>query len=456
MRKMTKVDRFQWRVTAIASGGYFLDGYILGIIGPVLVLLGPQFELTALDNGLLASAILVGILVGAMIFGYVTDLVGRHRLMVFDLILFIIVSILQFFVDSTSQLILLRFLAGIAIGADYAIASPLVAEFASKKNRGPMLASVITSFYVGYLSAVVVSALIQNLSEDSWRWMLISSVVPAVIIFVLRLGMPESPRWLISKGKIDEARKIMRDYLEEDLDINKINSLSNKATRYSLIFDKRYRKRTAFTAIFWTCQIVPYFAIFSFAPAILEGLNIENSIVGELVLNTVILFGAILGIFLVNKVSRRKLLIIPFIIGLFPLLVLGIFANLPNIIIILCFSIYAVSYAASSVLQSVYPPELYPTEVRATAMGFASGASRIGAAIGTFLLPIGIAAMGVGPTMLFGAGVLLIGAIMSYLWAPETSHLSLDEASVPEFEINTTLDQPSVPEFNTNILINKK
>jgi putative MFS transporter len=435
MGKMSKVDRFQWRVTAIASGGYILDGYILGIIGPVLGLMNKEFTLTAVDNGLLASSILVGILLGAMVFGYITDLVGRHKLMVLDLVAFITISVLQFFVDSPTQLIILRFLMGIAIGADYAIASPLVAEFASKKNRGPMLASVLTSFYIGYLGAVVVSMFMVNLGPDSWRYMLISSAVPALLIFIMRLGMPESPRWLISKGRIEEAKKIMADYLEEYLDVTKINREVPK-TKYSTIFNKNYRKRTAFAAIFWACQVAPYFAIFSFAPTVLEGLKIKDPLIGELVLNFLVLGGAILGCLIINKVTRRKLVIIPFVIAIIPFLMLGLFPNMNSTLVIIWFSVYALAYSISSILQSVYPPEMFPTEIRATAMGFASGGSRVGAAIGTFLLPIGIANIGMGPTMLFGAGVCLIGAIVSYLWAPETGHLTIDEASLSDIKID--------------------
>ncbi|WP_172372235.1 MFS transporter [Sporosarcina jiandibaonis] len=429
MFKLSKTDRFQWKVTLIASGGYFLDGYVLGIIGPVMLAMNTDFQLTPSQSGLLASAILLGIFVGAMFFGYVTDKIGRQKLMIFDLAAFIILSILQFFAVDITQLVILRFLLGVAIGADYALASPLVAEFSSQKNRGPMLATVLTSFYVGYLGAVLASVAILQVGDNAWRWMLISSAIPAIIIFVLRLGIPESPRWLINKGRIEEAREVMRKFLGEELDISKMKNQINKPTKFSRIFEKSYRKRLAFATIFWTCQVAPYFAIFSFAPIVLQGLNIKDPVAGELILNSLVLFGAICGIFLVNKVGRRNLLIIPFAITVIPLTLLGLFPGGSTVFVIICFGVYALAYSVQSVLQSVYPPELFPTEVRGTAMGFASGGSRIGAAIGTFLLPIGISTIGIGPSMLFGAAILVLGTIIAIMWAPETTHLTIEEAS---------------------------
>jgi len=427
--KLSKTDWMQWKVTLIASGGYFLDGYILGIIGPVLLAMNFEFQLSPYDHGLLASSILVGILAGAVVFGYITDKIGRQKLMIFDLAAFVILSVCQFFVQDVSQLVLLRFLLGVAIGADYALASPLVAEYTNKRNRGPMLATVLTSFYVGYIGAVLVSIVLADIGESAWRWMLLSSAIPAIIIFLLRLGIPESPKWLINKGKIDEAREVVKKYLGEDLDPETIRNEINKPTSYSMIFQKGYRQRLAFASIFWACQVAPYFAIFSFVPVVLEGLNIEDPLTGELILNALVLFGAVIGCFLVNRVGRRKLMIIPFAITIIPLTLLGLFPEGNSLFVIICFGVYALAYSVQSVLQSVYPPELFPTEIRGTAMGFASGASRIGAAIGTYLLPIGIATIGIGPSMLFGSAILLFGTVISIMWAPETANMSLEETS---------------------------
>jgi putative MFS transporter len=111
------------------------------------------------------------------------------------------------------------------------------------------------------------------------------------------------------------------------------------------------------------------------------------------------------------------------------LLVLGVWADTPPLVVILCFLVFAFFHAASSVLQMLYPSEIFPTEIRATGIGFAAGMSRIGAAIGTFLLPVGLSSWGIGPMMLMGAGVCLVGLLVSVMWAPETTGLELSEST---------------------------
>src|SRR5579863_9608822 len=130
---------FLKRLTLYSSGGPFLDGYILVIIGIALMQLGPQLKLDNFWKGLIGASALVGLLVGGAVFGYVTDLMGRQLMYQVDLIAVIVLSIAQMLVTSPRELVLLRFLIGIAVGADYPIATSLMAEFSPKKYRGVML-----------------------------------------------------------------------------------------------------------------------------------------------------------------------------------------------------------------------------------------------------------------------------------------------------------------------------
>jgi putative MFS transporter len=201
------------RVAAYTTGGFFCDGYILGMIGIALALLGPQFGLGPVWTGLIGAAALAGIFIGGLIFGWVTDLIGRQLMYVTDLIVFIVGSVLQFFVEGPLALFVLRLLMGIAIGADYAIGPALLAELIPRKQRGSLLACLNVVWTVGFVAAYIVGYFLQNLGPDAWRWMLASSAVPAVLVLLLRLGTPESPRWLLSKGRVEEARHVVREYI---------------------------------------------------------------------------------------------------------------------------------------------------------------------------------------------------------------------------------------------------
>src|SRR6476660_281859 len=145
----TRASRTQWLITLYAGGGEFCDGYILSIIGVALPLLTVAFSLTAVEAGLLGAASLVGMLFGGLIFGAVTDKFGRQKVYIADLACFVVLSALQFFATEAWQLIVLRTLMGVAVGADLAIAGTIAAEFAPQKSRGPLLVVLVTMFSVG-------------------------------------------------------------------------------------------------------------------------------------------------------------------------------------------------------------------------------------------------------------------------------------------------------------------
>lgn len=423
------LNGFHLRVAAYTTGGYFVDGYILGMIGIALALLGPQLGLGAVWTGLIGASALAGIFVGGLVFGWMTDKVGRQTMYVADLIVFVVASVLQFFVEGPLALFVLRFIMGIAIGADYAIGAALLSEFLPSKQRGSLLASLNAVWTVGFVAAYVTGYFMQGLGPEAWRWMLASSAVPATLVLLMRLGTPESPRWLLSKGRVEEARRVVKDYIHPDADIDDLVAERGNETSYRMLFSRGLRKRTAFAGLFWFCQVVPYFAIFTFLPTILEGLGMSGGFSSEILLNLFLFAGAIVGVVIMDMMPRRT-----FVIGSFAILaavgaLLGAFPGAPVTVILILFSVFAFVIAAAADLESVYPTEIFPTEVRASGVGLAAAISRIGAAIGTFLLPTSVAQLGTGPTMLAATAVLVVGGILSVAWAPETRHVPLSTAS---------------------------
>ncbi|WP_051111676.1 MFS transporter [Sciscionella marina] len=417
-------------ITLYAGGGEFCDGYILSVIGVSLPLLGEQFSLTSTQSGLIGSAALVGMFLGGLVFGYVTDRVGRQKIYLFDIAAFIVLSALQFFATAPWQLIVLRLLMGVAIGADFAIASTLVSEFAPKRSRGPLLVMLATMWSVGAAVAYIVGWLIMSNSDDpgTWRWVLGSSVVPSLLILFLRMGTPESPRWLLSKGRRDEARAALRKMLGPDARIEDLAVPENTPTRYSTIFRPPYRRRTGFVCLFWACQLLPIYAISTYEPTILASFGLsEGSYLGAAVLQVFFVFGSLSGALFVNR-GRRKLLLASFALSAVSLGGLTIIAQPPTALVIALFVLFGLGMYSAQCLESLYPSELFPTRVRATARGFTTGVSRIGAAIGTFGAPLLLSA-NLQLAMAVGAGICLLGLISSYFLAPETRGLSLEEAS---------------------------
>lgn len=422
------LSRFHIRVTAYTTGGMFCDGYILGIISVALAVWSPQVGLSSLWEGLIGASALAGICLGSLVFGPITDRVGRQTMYIADLALFIVGSILQFFVAEPWQLFVLRLIMGIAIGADYAIGAALLCEFLPRKQRGPLLACLNAVWTVGYVVAFVAGYLMRGLGDGSWRWMLASSAIPAVVVLCLRLGTPESPRWLAAHGKADEARRVLRDVFGPNVVLGETPETLRRA-RIMELFQPRWRRRTAFASLFWFCQVLPFFALFTFAPTVLKSLGLSDEFTGGLALNVFQLVGGVVGVVVMNKLPRRGFVIWSFVVLAVSLAVLGVVPHASAALVIVCFAVFAFVISAAGNLETVYPSELFPTHMRATGVGFAASMSRVGAAIGTFLLPLGLAHLGTQVTMLLGALVLAVGLVGSILWAPETRKLSLAQAS---------------------------
>lgn len=167
------------------SGGPFLDGYVLVIIGLALQQLTPALELDAQWIGLVGAATLVGLFIGTALFGYVADLFGRKLMFMIDIIAIAVLSFATMFISSPIELVILRFLIGIVIGADYPIATSMVAEFSPTKQRAFTMGFIAAMWYVGATAANMVGYLLYDVT-DGWRWMFGSAIIPCLVILLDR------------------------------------------------------------------------------------------------------------------------------------------------------------------------------------------------------------------------------------------------------------------------------
>lgn len=421
------LSRFHWRLIAMAGGSAFVDGYILGIIAIALSLLTSEFGLGPVWVGLIGASSMIGMFVGSLVCGRLTDVIGRKVMFTITIIVFIVGSILQFFVADALQLLILRLVLGIAIGADYPIAAAYLAELAPKKHRGSMLSSMTLFWWSGYVVSFVVGYAMSGLP---WRWILVTSAVPAIIILLLRLGFPESPRWLMSKGRGADATSIIQHHLGPNVYLEEsVATAENPKMRVKDLFKGGYLKLILFTSVFWMCQVAPSYAIHTLQPQLFKALDVDNPLLATMVVTALSLLGVVPALFMVKRLGRRRLLIVTMSFMFVPLLVVGTFPTAMAGILILAFVIFTVFESAGSVLQFVYPGELFPTEVRGTATGIATSVSRIGSSISTFVLPVIYTNFGVSIAMLLTAAMVGVGLLVSIKWAPETRHLTLAEAS---------------------------
>ncbi|QFU89770.1 MFS transporter [Amycolatopsis sp. YIM 10] len=429
------VTRFHRRLVTVAMGGPFCDGYLLGIIAVALGQLTPQLGLGSVWSGLIASSALIGVFIGAMVFGAITDRIGRRLMYVLNLAVFVAASVPQFFVTEAWQLFVLRLIIGIAVGADYPIASAITAELVPRKLRGPALSGLILSWWIGYGVSYWVGLALKQLGDDGWRWMLLSGAVPAVVFLLMRTGVPESPRWLASRGRIDEATEIVRKFVGPRVSVDDLVRESAVPKRggsglgnIAELFRRGYTKTVVFCSAFFLCQVATGYAIRTFQPEILEKMGVGNATASSAILMLIPILGVSTGLLLVNRIGRRPLLIATFVAIFVSLLCLAVLPLSLALPIILLFVLFHFAEAAGSALQFLYPSELFPTDLRATGVGFASAMSRFGSAGGTFFLPLLIAGIGNAGTLLVGAAITLVGLGVSLALAPETKGLALTDA----------------------------
>lgn len=424
--------KFHMKIFAYASGSSFVDGYSLGIIAIALSVMQSDFDMSVTMIGLLGMGTLGGMVIGGLVGGYFTDILGRKKMFIIDMLLLGIFTTLQFFVTDPTQLVVLRFLIGIALGTDYPIAGSLMSEFAPSKHRGALLGGINAFWFIGYAISYLIGYFLLPLGQGSWRWMLISGALPIVLLLLARLNMPESPHWLIKQGRHKEANTIVEKVFGQGVVVSHEEQEAKKTSLVD-IFKNGYGKRTFFVSTFWSLQVMTTFAIGIYIPEILGQFGFQDGsqkYLGSAIINLFYLIGIFPALYLVEKYGRRPTLIWPFLITAIALFSLGVLSagSTPFIFIILIFIIYGIFNTGMGSHQWIYPYELFPTHVRGTGGGFTTTISRIASAISTFFFPVILDNFGVSITMYIAAFLLMIGFVISAFMAPETKSMNLKEA----------------------------
>ncbi|QHG65650.1 MFS transporter [Pseudomonas putida] len=427
------LNNFHQLMSVRAGGGWILDGYILSIIGVVIVQFSDYLKLDSFWQGMVAASAMLGTFCSGFLGGWLTDKVGRRRLFFVGPILFMVGSLGSLWVESGIALFILRFLVGVGVGLEYPVAGSLLTEFLPQKHRGQRLAGLTILWFAGAaLSYMVGNFILARGGDEAWRLVLASSAVLGALLFIVRLRTPESPRWLVSKGRHEEAERIIKKVYGPSYSLANMpqQAVENKVSLADLM-RSGYGKRMLFVAVFWSSAVVPMFAVYSFAPVVLQALNLKGdwASYGSVLITLLFVVGCIVATRLIDTLGRRPLIIHSFLWSTLALLGLGLFSNSSEALVLLMFGAYALFIGGAQVLELVYPNELFPTEIRAFAVGMGSSMSRIGSAAGTWLVPVSLLHLGIGNTMLVAALVSLAGLVVSVWLAPETRGMSLEMAS---------------------------
>ncbi|MEM0128228.1 MAG: MFS transporter [Thermoplasmatales archaeon] len=459
--------RFIRKVTSLSAAGVFLDGYDLFIISVVLIFVESQGWLSPIPStksfqlGLLSSSALLGMFIGALIVGNFADRIGRRTIYIIDLVSFIFFGLLTALATNITQLIIFRFLLGIGIGADYPVSSTYVSEFSPKNERGKLVTRTFMFWGIGSIVAAAVGFSVGRFeyvnilgrAVDSWRIMLASGVIPAIVVILLRHSMPESPRWLLTNNQQAKAKQII-DMIKEKYAIDYSKDLSaiepERRGRISELLGARYRKRTLFSWIPWFFMDVGVYGVGISLPYMLETIGFKetgiaekiHAILGTIFLDVFVIVGFAVAVIIIERVGRLRLQEIGFLGMALSTLVLAAAYQYSIIIIFTFLAAYLFfENAGPNTTTWVIPTEIFPTRLRATAQGSASAISRIGAVLGTFSFPVLVYYYGWNITFLVIAIFMLLGLISTVVLGVEATGLSLEDSSMVFLEFSKYLER---------------
>lgn len=419
-----------------ASLGMFLDGYDLSIMAIALLPLRQQFLLSSSKIGFLMAMALIGSLFGGLLGGGLIDRFGRKHLLLPNVALYLIGALISAFAYDLSMVYLGRLITGIAVGLDYPLAATIVAEFALSDKRGRSFSGVNLSWYAGALCSTFVGWLLLSLGQDAWRIMFASALVPGVLLYWMRHGIPESPRWLIRKGYGSEAKVSLRSIVDSDDPIliqRILNIYQSPGNKISSIFEKKWVTRLILGIIPWFILDVVALGLALYFPLVLRQLHIVSTSLQAAGINSIYVFittfSVVLGLNYIDRWGRITLQKNGFLLIAIGLFLFGmgiIFSHLLWVFIGALF--YAIGLGfGPGVTSFALAVELFPTEYRASIGGIATASSRFGAILSAILFPIYEKSFGVGPLILVMSFLAVFAALITNRFSFETAQMELEE-----------------------------
>ena len=400
------------RIWIVCALGLFIDGFDLYITSVAEPLFNKTLALSPLWLGLTQAAAPIGAALGAIVIGYVTDRVGRKTMLVFNFAVFIVATLLSAFAWDVYSLCFFRLLVGFGVGSDYPICAAYLSEMSPNHSRGKLMASAM---FINCLASPVGIAVAYAIflfypHDNAWRLMFAFGALPAVVALFLRSKLPESFVWKASR------RLAMQDQK------NKIG--------YGPLFRSPYLKATIALSLSWALMDVSYYSIGLFTPDILNAMHMATSgnfindtktiVKNTIFLNSFVALGALISIFVIDRVSRVSLQKFGFFGAFLGLLILSLsyYLKITPIypIIFACFLTYNVFInMGPGTTTYLLPAEIYPSSIRGTGHGLASGIAKLGAFIGAILLPELQETVGIHVTLFLLSLTLLVGYALTAL-----------------------------------------
>ncbi len=464
LNRPVNLNKFYWTLVLMATIGGFLYGYDQSDIGSVLIFIPYYAHASPFVVGYIASGALLGAAGGAIIAAFITDKLGRKFLLITDIIIYIVGALLSAFTINVIMLMLARTFIGVAIGADSAVATAYIAEFAPRKHRGKLgimqQYMIVIGIFMSYIVAMLIFLYVplEAYSID-WRIILSLAIIPAAIALIFRFKIPESPRWLILKKKFTRVIKDLKKF-GIDADEAELNDAYNYL--YNITKNKKSETKGVKRA-FFISSLMGLFIIANgvnipliYGPFIISSLHIFPSVKSN-VLSSVYSIGAtailagimvaatFLGFWFMDSIGRRKLALIGFA-GMALADIIGgalYLANIP-IGLLIGLAVYLIFFGiGGGGIAFLIQGEYFPTHVRVKFAALAVFIEWMTSFTVDEIFPYMDSVLHLGYSVILFGFVSVLAFIIFFFTMPETKNLTVEKI-VEMFEGNSLFELPKV------------
>lgn len=403
--------------------GWALDAMDVGLISFILAALAQQWDISKTESGWIASVGFIGMALGASLGGLLADRFGRRQVFALTLLVYGLATGASALAGGVAILLVLRFLVGLGLGAELPVASTYVSEFAPARIRGRLIVVLEAFWALGWTAAALIGYFVIPASDDGWRWAFALGAIPAVYALIVRWGLPESPRWLASRGRIGDAARIVAAF---EADARTVDTPPRRAAepvrviavsagaRLRTLWSSEFRVRTLSIWLVWFCVNFAYYGAFIWIPSILvdAGYDLVRSFGFTLVITLAQLPGYGAAAWLIEVWGRRLTLSV-FLVGS---AVSAVFFGTATGDAAIIASGMALSFFNLGAWGALYAvtPEIYPTSLRGTGSGWAAGVGRIASIVAPLLVPVLLGVGGAPLLFIVFAAFFVIAAVAAW------------------------------------------
>lgn len=428
-------------ISLIAAFGGLLFGFDIAIFSGTIPFIKPYYNLSDAQLGWTGSSLYIGCIIGTIITGYVADRWGRKLPLTISAAIFTASSILMGWASTYETLIVWRIIAGIGVGAASMLSPLYIAEISPAAVRGKMVSINQLTIVIGILLAYLSNYLLADV-ENNWRWMFTSGAIPAASFLVCVFLVPESPRWLISKGSSGKAKLILEKLLPNEVansELLRIQEVLRKEVKGK--FSDLLQPGIKFLVILGITlavfqQISGANAIFFYAPIIFEkaGMNVNDQLFQQIIIGGINLLFTLIAMQLVDKIGRKKLMLGGSILMAFWLFLIGICYQYNlfegyalSVFVLLFIATYATTLAP---VTWVLISEIFPTKIRGVAVSVATGMLWAACFLLAYGFPILIELFSAAQTFFLFAGICFVYFLILQKFIPETKGKTLEQVEI--------------------------